>query len=103
MRTYKKLAAKLGIEESVLPSELDLCRLVAAYLRGHKLTTLANFVAAAKKHFECQGRLPRNLSCHNVRRGLTQIFGTIDEVIHKEPLRRSHLLRLLSYFLKQED
>ena len=103
MRTYVLLAISLRIQCSCVPTEIELCLLMVAYLRGHKLTTLSNFVAAAKKHFECQGILPRNLLHHNVKRGLTQVFGMIDEVIHKVPLRRTHLLILIAYFLKQRQ
>ena len=101
MRTHVRLADSLYISHSRIPSEIELCLLMIAYLRGHKLTTLTNFISAAKKHFEHRGILPRNLLCHNVKRGLHQIFGTIDEVIHKVPLRRGHLLILIRYFLNK--
>ena len=101
MRTYVLLAISPRIQYSYIPTEIELCLLMVAYLRGHKLTTLPNFIAAAKKNFEHQGLLPRNLLCHNVKRGLIQVFGTIDEVTHKVPLRRIHLLVLIACFLKR--
>ena len=103
MRTCVLLADSLGIQHSQIPTELESCLLMVAYLRGHKLTTLTNFIAAAKKHFEHKGLLPRNLLFHNVKRGLFQTFGTIDEVIHKVPLRRVHLLILIQCFLSRRS
>ena len=102
MRTYVKLALELRIQSGSIPSELNFCRLIVAHLRSHKFTTLSNFISAAKKNFEHQGRLPRNMSFRNVKRGLFQMFATIDATTHKVPLRRRHLLILVNYFILRE-
>ena len=75
---------------------------MVAYLRGHKFTTLSNFISAIKKNFEYEGILPRGVLFRNVRNGLSQIFSTIDATVHKVALRRKDLLILIAYFIEHK-
>ena len=77
---------------------MNLVRAVISCLTTHESTTLSNFIAAIKNNFDLQGILPRGRLFYKARRGLMQIFGAIDEVIHKVPLRRPHLLQIISFF-----
>ena len=102
MRTYFKLTKELRIFTVSIPSEFELCRLMVAYLRGHKFTTLSNFISATKKHFEHEGILPRGVLFRNVRNGLSQMFSTIDATVHEVALRRKDLLTLIAHFVQHE-
>ena len=78
-------------------------RAMISYLTTHKSTTLSNYIAAIKNFFELQGILPRGLLFYKVRKGLMQIFGAMDQVIHKVPLRRPDLLQIIScFFIRNE-
>ena len=98
MRTHAAIAEKLGFSAQGLPSELNLVRAMISCLTTHKSTTPSNYIAAIKNFFELQGILPRGLLFYKVRKGLMQIFGAMDQVIHKVPLRRPDLLQIISYF-----
>jgi integrase len=103
MRTCAAIVGNLGFSSLRLPSEMNLVRAMISHLTTHKSTTLSNFIAAIKNNFDLQGILPRGRLFYKARRGLMQIFGAIDEVIHKVPLRRPHLLQIISYFLTNNE
>jgi integrase len=103
MRTYFKTAETQNIFHQGKPTEVELCLIMVAYLRSHKITTLTNFVSAIKKHFELEGHLPRNILYVSVKRGLHQIFDVIDQTVHKNPVRRPALLRFIAYFISEDQ
>jgi integrase len=82
---------------------MNLVRAMISCLTTHKSTTLTNFIAAIKNNFDLEGLLPRGRLFYKVRKGLMQIFGAMDQVIHKIPLRRPDLLKIISCFLIRNE
>ena len=102
VRTCIKIAKRHHFSCLSVPDELQLCIAMVSFVFDHKITTLPNFISAMKRHFQFQGILPRNLLCRKVQKGLFQIFGTFDVVVHKVPIRLKNLILLILFFLSQK-